>query len=341
MIKVANIVRENSRRRSGSETINFDAVISNPPVSEIASSNDTSTNATETDPVQQEAFNNVTAAADALINSIASGNFSLEAAFENVTSLDETVVATLPSTPAAGHEPVSQDTTQETTGELFSDLQQAADAEILASETTPVVVAVPTSIEIIDSISINQITLEEMVSFPLSVPLKISLMDQDNNLVENTGTSSPWEVTAALLTNSAGATLQGSTVAEVVDGYAEFSDIYVDKTGEGYEIEFSVTTPDVNAVNNTVVLSIPKVNLRPISVKFTSMPVLEKIGVTFSQDVVVSLWDDATNAKADVGSITNISAIAPSDTSCELTLLTAGELGGTLTATIDASKFSH
>ena len=61
--------------------------------------------------------------------------------------------------------------------------------------------------------------------------------------------------------------------------------------------------------------------------------------MVFTQDVVVSIWDDALDMKANLSSITNVSVIAPDHTSCELTLLTEGQLEGTTTATIDASKY--
>ena len=329
MIKVANIVRENSRRRSSNstETLNFDIVISN------NGSANSDSNATE-------AFNDVTSAGDDLVNALASGGTSVGDALGGNLTLDAVQVTTLPTQPVEeAPPPVTQDTPQEHSGETFSDVQQAADAETLAAETSPVTVVTPTTMEIIDALSINSVTLEEMVPFPLNVPLKVSLLDQNSQLVENTGTSTPWEITASLSTNPAGAQLLGTTTVEVVKGYAEFPDIYVDKTGEGYEIEFAVTSPAVSAVTPLNGTSIPKVNTRPVSIKFTSLPLLEKKGVIFTQDVVVSLWDDALDAKADVNSISNISSIAPPDTSCELTLVTNGSLEGNVTAVLDASKF--
>ena len=130
----------------------------------------------------------------------------------------------------------------------------------------------------------------------------------------------------------------GTTTVQVVNGYAEFPNIYVDAAGEGYEIEFAVTSPAVSAVTPLNGTSIPKVNSRPLSVQFTSVPLLEKKGVIFNQDVVVSLWDDALDTKADVNNISNISSIAPPDTSCELTLITNGTLEGNTTVIVDASK---
>ena len=111
-----------------------------------------------------------------------------------------------------------------------------------------------------------------------------------------------------------------------------------DKRGSGYEIEFAVSSPASSAVIPLTGVALPEVNYRPLSVKFTSEPILEKKGVVFTQDVVVSIWDDALDMKADLSSITNASVIAPDHTSCELTLVTLGQLDGTTTATIDASK---
>ena len=199
-------------------------------------------------------------------------------------------------------------------------------------------IAVPTNIEIIDDTTINSVNLQEMVPFPLTVPLKVALVDNSSALVENTGTASPWEITATLAANPAGATLVGDTTAEVVNGYAEFPNIYVDKRGSGYEIEFAVTSPASSAVIPLTGIAIPEVNYRPLSVKFTAMPILEKKGVVFTQEVVVSMWDDALDMKANLSSITNVSVIAPDTTSCELTIVTDGVLEGTTTAMMDAGK---
>ena len=85
-------------------------------------------------------------------------------------------------------------------------------------------------------------------------------------------------------------------------------------------------------------MELPDVGLRPLSIEFTMLPMLEKRGVAFSQDVVVSLWDVALDSKADVSVINNVTEIAPMDTECELTLLAGDMLEGTSTATIDISK---
>ena len=335
-IKVANIVRENSRRsletrNSTTETVTFDLEISDPPVTTI---DNTTTNSSDSN----DAYNNVTSAADSIINAIATGGTNGSSLFGGNATMDEVQVATLPTAPKEAGPVITADTPQETSGETYADQIQAADAEALATETTPVPIAVPTNIEIIDDTTINSVTLEEMVPFPLTVPLKVALVDNNSALVENTGTASPWEITGSLAANDAGAVLIGDTTAQVINGYAEFPNIYVDKRGSGYEIEFAVSSPASSAVIPLTGVAIPEVNYRPLSVKFTSQPILEKKGVVFTQDVVVSIWDDALDMKADLSSITNVSVIAPDHTSCELTLHTLGQLDGTTTATIDASK---
>ena len=129
-----------------------------------------------------EAYNNVTAAADTLANNLASGDVSLGGL--NIT-VDEIVVETQPTTPREGSdEVITEDAAQETSGTLYSEETQAADAEALAEETTGVTVVTPTQIELMDSISILSATLEEMVPFPLANPLIASLLDDNGYLVD-------------------------------------------------------------------------------------------------------------------------------------------------------------
>ena len=52
--------------------------------------------------------------------------------------MDEVQVATLPTAPKEAGPVITADTPQETSGETYADQIQAADAEALATETTPV-----------------------------------------------------------------------------------------------------------------------------------------------------------------------------------------------------------
>lgn len=76
----------------------------------------------------------------------------------------------------------------------------------------------------------------------------IQLVDIKGNWVQNVGgKGEPWEVTARLIINKGGdpeATLIGDTVAQFIDGTAQFVNLGISDNGTNYDIIFDLTKPE-------------------------------------------------------------------------------------------------
>merc|ERR1719187_795629 len=286
-IKLTNIIRESSRRKredSTVEEVELEFTIEPPPV----------TNLNETSDLDYNSLLGVSA---------------------NVTTLFQTGALTIPGvniTDVQIQEPIHVPQAEDVDPCVYQDedpdaacylapennaqdgtpvheISYAADAAALQESLTFDTLAVPAGLVI----STEPNGAFEMAAFTQQPSLYV--VDTNGTQMSVVGgEGDPWIVTASVLSGPGGDAVNNVT-AEIVDGWATFTDLAIDLTGDDYILQFAIiypTTVDIPAVNS----SLFNVGGRQLSVKATTFPTLQPKATPFT--VLVSIWDDALDQVA-------------------------------------------
>ncbi|CAH1247131.1 PKHD1L1 [Branchiostoma lanceolatum] len=112
-------------------------------------------------------------------------------------------------------------------------------SQLTVDPAVSVTYATPSSLRVV----VEPEPLHEGAGF--SVQPKIQALDAEGNVIIHLGyTNSPWEITATLQLgegSDARALLKGSTSVPYVNGWANFTDLQITHSGEGYTIHFTVS----------------------------------------------------------------------------------------------------
>ena len=141
------------------------------------------------------------------------------------------------------------------------------------------------------------------------------------NDLEGTVTTATTQVTIALGSNPAGATLSGTTTVETVNGIATFANLSLDKAGAGYTLVASAAslTPATSSVFNIAAGSASRLAFT------TAPPGAAGNGVPLSPQPVLQLRDGSGNAVSQAGVVVTASIASGTAT-----------LSGGVTATTNA-----
>merc|ERR1719282_1405874 len=173
--------------------------------------------------------------------------------------------------------------------------------------------------------------IEEMKT--MTVRPGVYVTDTDGKAITVLGDAAdPWLCTATIASGPAGAKLVGNTTVPFIDGIAQFGEMVIDKAGDDYILEFSVTYPTDTSL--PTVQSMPfSVAPRPLGLRFDadSEPPLRKENSTFK--VVAEIWDEALDEMA------SSSVLSSFTWQCTISLLKGvGNLTGTTEVTVKAGK---
>ncbi|XP_060584412.1 fibrocystin-L-like isoform X2 [Ruditapes philippinarum] len=173
---------------------------------------------------------------------------------------------------------------------------------------------------------------------PFSVQPKIRAFDKDGNFVEHLGIEdSPWEITATLRSCSpacghANAVLTGTLTVPSSNGYFNFTDLQISHKGDGYIIDFAISSP---ANTNLTVESVPfSVDGLPMTAGVYSMT-----SGDIPQDSVFALTLDLRDSSTNIA-IPDITwrDHTAFDATCNLVVESqTGQLSGTLSKTFDSA----
>jgi hypothetical protein len=86
-----------------------------------------------------------------------------------------------------------------------------------------------------------------MAGVPITPPVRVAAEDELGNVVPGFA----GVVTIVLSTNPGGATLRGTTSAEVVNGIATFTGLVLDRAGTGYRLEAAIQALSLAAISST------------------------------------------------------------------------------------------
>jgi Bacterial Ig-like domain (group 3)/Bacterial Ig domain len=146
----------------------------------------------------------------------------------------------------------------------------------------------------------------------LTPPVKVSIQDAGGNTV----TSATASVTLAIGTNPSGGTLSGTTTVTAVNGVATFSNLSIDKTGNGYTLTASAT-----GLTGTTSPTFDILTGAANRLAFLTGPTDRQVGQVFSPALQVQVQDAGGNPVVTAsGQITLTSSVT-------------GTLTGTATAT--------
>ena len=173
--------------------------------------------------------------------------------------------------------------------------------------------------------------IEEMKT--MTVRPGVYVTDTDGKAITVLGDAAdPWLCTATIASGPAGAKLVGNTTVPFIDGIAQFGEMVIDKAGDDYILEFSVTYPTDTSL--PTVQSMPfSVAPRPLGLRFDadSEPPLRKENSTFK--VVAEIWDEALDEMA------SSSVLSSFTWQCTISLLKGvGNLTGTTEVTVKAGR---
>lgn len=315
-IRIANIVRENSRRRkrnTGSGNAEIDIDIG--PGFQDGISNDTDSGSSN--------FDDVSKTAGDLQDRIREDKLPKDQGF----SADEAKVAVQPSPPPVEPPPIDETQPQVSSGKTFAQQSLENDAAELEASTTEQVVSVPTEI-VTDELFQIKNTMKEMVVRTF----QFYLVDQNNELVTFLD-SDAWTLEVTVLNNVGSLGFNGDNVCTfATNGYCDIN-FSLDTQDDGYILRFTVYNNNGETVDTIDPSDISDVVVapRPLDIIFSDYPKVVPKGVSFS--VVVSMWDAALDTIADP-------AIGlPDNITCELSL-NQGSLDGVTTQNLNpACKF--
>ncbi len=181
----------------------------------------------------------------------------------------------------------------------------------------------------------------------VAITHRFYMVDQDGDQitfpdsVENS--ESPWIITVEVDSGPGALGDNADNTCEFdADGHCDLP-LSLDTAGGPYQLSFTVRV-DGTAVStidpNPLVMADITVLSRPLSVKVTDQPKVWQDGVSFANSpLIVSIWDDALDAKAAV-------SLTPSGVTCTLSLKivamdgteTDGTIDGTTAVEIDTSS---
>ena len=311
-IRVANIVRENSRfmvkGTNTTQSAEVDVLIGPGPQDRVDSANNTGSS-----------FDDVMNTASDLQDRIREDKLPKDQGF----SADEVVVTVQPSPPAEEPEPIDETEEQVTSGKTFSQQSQENDAAELALTTTEQVVAVPTQIITNELYQIRNTLLEMVVR-----TFQFFLNDQNGDLVTFLE-SDAWTLEVEVVSGPGGiGSNSNASCIFMIDGSCDMS-LSLDAFGDGYNLSFTVRNTNETVVDTIPPYDIDAINVgpRPLGIIFTDYPKVEPKGVSFA--LTVSLWDEA------LGTVADPTIGLPDNITCSLSLNGASSLDGTTIEDID------
>ena len=308
-IRIANIVRENSRSLMRSDNVELDLDIG--PGSG-ASSNDTGSS-----------FDDVMNTATDLQDRIREDKLPKDQGF----TADEVAVAVQPTPPAQEPPPIDETAEQLTSGKTFSQQSQENDAAELALTTTEQVVAVPTEIVTDELYQIRNTMLEMVVR-----TFQFYLNDQNGDLVAFLESDS-WTLEVEVVSTGPGVLGSNSNQSCTfkTDGYCDIS-YSLSEFADGYVLRFTVKNSNGTVVDTIPPYDIDAINVgpRPLDIVFTDYPKVVPKGVSFP--VSVALWDAALETIADP------SIGLPDNITCSLNLIGNSSLDGNSVQDIDGAS---
>ncbi|KAK3879633.1 hypothetical protein Pcinc_015818 [Petrolisthes cinctipes] len=125
-------------------------------------------------------------------------------------------------------------------GDLYSQTQQKEQEVALNKSLEVIVYDTPSSSMVVVGVPSVVVTYTLFGTSPA-----ITVLNDNGDAVESLGhVSDPWQFTATLMGGDPAATLMGTRTVAYQDGYANFTDLFLDLPGNDYSISFNVTHPD-------------------------------------------------------------------------------------------------
>ncbi|XP_076030840.1 fibrocystin-L-like [Oratosquilla oratoria] len=318
-IRVTNIIREDSRRRRSTESVQQVEV-------EIAKGPSSSTN--------ESASETVTEGDDLSYDDLLDVGTKVVNCFQTNTCPDTNLtIAKLevldPIPPPAEPGPrLSEEEASEIVedGELFSDKQQQQELEALNETQKSVEYAKPGRSELA-----NVMSSVGEIYVPFQDPPQVHILDTDGEVLKGVGHSSdPWLLQVTLSGGDPQAVLVGNSTAPFIDGVASFDDLSVSKIGSGYTLNFSIVYPDI-APRLPLSLGYEFRMTEPqLDVGFTQFPKVLAAGTTFS--IGVSVISRATQQIIDSTMLEDYSLDA------KISKCGGGALSGPKSVTVNGSE---
>ena len=105
--------------------------------------------------------------------------------------------------------------------------------------------------------------------------------------------SSPWLLTASIVEHPADVTgeLSGNVTITFQDGWANFTNLAIDKAGSGYVLEFAITYPESSTL---VAVRTSEITITPRELTAMLANITEMVYAGEAFDVVVDILDVAT-----------------------------------------------
>ncbi|CAH1226877.1 PKHD1L1 [Branchiostoma lanceolatum] len=252
-IRIVNVVREDSRRRKRAEgSMTVEIEITEPPAQESSSSEDTT----------EEARQDLQQASSLIVDSTQLGTISDEIGIE-VQSL--AVVEPLPSANSSDWEDVAE--------EAESGVSPAATA-----------IQIPSRI----ALHTQPGPRGEGAAFPTQPALQV--FDGSGNLVKTLGASSnPWEVQARIRSGTGTDSRARTTGNSIVfkDGWANFTDLAITHSGEGYILDFVIVKPASASRFNTSSVAVD-VEERRLSARVIGTDAMLEVDEAFTLSVAIT-----------------------------------------------------
>ncbi|XP_066278772.1 fibrocystin-L-like [Branchiostoma lanceolatum] len=254
-IRVVNVVREDGGRKKRTGTSNVEVEITEPPA------NDTST----AEQTEEESRNDLQVAASAIVDSTQLGTLGDEIGIQ-ITTLE--IVEPLPQPNSTAWEEVVQEDPQ--------------------TSSQAVAVQIPSRMEL----HTQPEPLHEGSEFPIQPRLQV--FDGSGNVVMKLGTvASPWEVQATVRTGS-GSDSRAQIIGDNAvfkDGWANFTNLAISHSGQGYVIDFIIVKPQ-NASSFRTASNAVDVTSRPLSGKV--FPITGNLTVNEPFTMSVGITDSVT-----------------------------------------------
>ncbi|XP_072177767.1 fibrocystin-L-like [Diadema setosum] len=240
-IRIVDIVREDSRRRRRAADGQAEVVleISNPVTVNGTANTTTASNTTG-------ATDSLVSLQETLVDKFQEGDLGSDLNI-SISTLAMVDPVAEPVDPTGGVRATNETGGPSSGNETFAERQAAEEAAEQAESGQPVVYLTPTALVIVRE------PAEGSEFAPLSQQPSVKVVDQEGNLVTALGhSSSPWLLTATIIQQPDGVTgqLLGNVTLPFQDGWANFSNLAVDKQGSGYMLEFSITRPEVSPLSS-------------------------------------------------------------------------------------------
>ncbi|XP_064089363.1 fibrocystin-L-like [Macrobrachium nipponense] len=288
-IVVTNIVRETSGRHKREATVSFTATF------EVSSA--PTTTATGTDSAATGQLLSYDQLSHSVANLVNSFQGDCPTCSMNLLSL-EVEDPIPPPEPAGEHATEASGSVIIEGGQLYSNVKQEQENAKLNQSLQATVYEEPSGSTVEEGVPVDNVAFT-----PFAVQPVITVHTSDGGDIEDLGyASEPWEFQAVLSGGPPGAVLMGTTIVPYRDGSANFTNLAVNRAGEGYTLSFVIASPHTATVLNTGLGYTFRTAQKPVSLRIVSQPAFVNAKTDFYLDFV--LFDEDAGMAIDPALLT-------------------------------------